>query len=170
MLKEAMNRLLERYGYLRLVQVAVTAAFIVLTSMFLLALVIPVGSDSDQTDLFPDPNLGGRKGVPVEFSEQTPDVGELAKVVRGGLFKAESQLADRPLADRTIRSILSSLTLVYVMEMGGEPVAYIDMKPDGVRQCKVGENVKDRFKVVNIDVEARSVEITIVGHKVKLSI
>ncbi|MHC4647208.1 MAG: hypothetical protein ACYTBJ_17080 [Planctomycetota bacterium] len=68
MLKEAMNRLLERYGYLRLVQVAVTAAFIVLTSMFLLALVIPVGSDSDQTDLFPDPNLGGRKGVPVEFS------------------------------------------------------------------------------------------------------
>jgi VCBS repeat-containing protein len=56
------------------------------------------------------------------------------------------------------------------MEMGGEPVAYIDMKPDGVRQCKVGENVKDRFKVVNIDVEARSVEITIVGHKVKLSI
>ncbi|MHC4647207.1 MAG: hypothetical protein ACYTBJ_17075 [Planctomycetota bacterium] len=91
-------------------------------------------------------------------------------MVRGGLFKAESQLADRPLADRTIRSILSSLTLVYVMEMGGEPVAYIDMKPDGVRQCKVGENVKDRFKVVNIDVEARSVEITIVGHKVKLSI
>ena len=54
------------------------------------------------------------------------------------------------------------------MEMNGEPVAYVHIKGTGLKKCKVGDSVSDLFTVLNID--KRSIEITIIDHKVTLSL
>jgi len=169
MLKERITRILERYGYWRLAQVAITAAFVVLTSLFVLALVVPVRLDSRPTDFLPGASVATAQSVPEILQVKTPDLRELSRVVRPGLFKAETALGDRPRADGTIKNIMSQLTLVCVMEMRGEPVAYVDIRGGDMKQCKVGQSVRDLFTVVSIDVETQSIEVTIVGHKVRLS-
>ncbi len=167
--KGRISKILEGYGYWRLAQVATTAAFVVLTSLFVLALVVPVRLDSDPAALLPGASVVSAHGVPEVLQMKTPDLRELARVVRPGLFKAETPLGDRPRADSTVKRIMSQLTLVCVMEMRGEPVAYVDIKGGDMKQCKVGQSVGDLFTVVSIDVETQSVEVTIVGHKVRLS-
>jgi hypothetical protein len=72
------------------------------------------------------------------------------------------------MADKTIERIKSQLKLKCIMEIRGEPVAYINIKGASLKKCKVGDSVSDLFTVLNIN--KHSVEISIVDHKVTLNL
>ena len=92
----------------------------------------------------------------------------MTNLIRPGLFKASTGVVGRPMAEATIERIKSQLKLRCIMEMKGEPTAYINIKAIGLKRCGVGDNVGDIFTVV--DIGKRNVVITIVGHKVTLSL
>jgi hypothetical protein len=121
---------------------------------------------------------GTRVGGPVANTVTTadlskleePESGEFRKVteiVRPGLFKSETPLSDKPMADKTIEKIRSQLKLQCIMDLHGEPVAYVRIKGEGMKRCKIGESVIDLFTV--LDIHEKSILISIVGHKTILS-
>ncbi|HEX3006985.1 MAG TPA: hypothetical protein VHO90_05155 [Bacteroidales bacterium] len=94
---------------------------------------------------------------------------EISSIVkRKGLFKPSTPLSDKPIADSTIEKIKSQLQLQCIMALNNEPIAYINITGVGLRKCKVGENFQDLFTVVGIN--TNSVDVTIIGHKVTLSL
>jgi hypothetical protein len=90
------------------------------------------------------------------------------KFIRSGLFKSEATLSDKPMADKTIERIRSQLKLQCIMELNGELVAYVSIKGVGLKKCKIGDSINDLFTVLNIN--NKSIEITIVGHREILSL
>jgi hypothetical protein len=91
-------------------------------------------------------------------------------IYRAGLFKASSGLQDKPLADKTIERIKSQLKLQCVMKMNGQPVAYVNIQGVGLKKCCIGDNVNDLFTVLDIDEQNKTVEISIINHKITLHI
>lgn len=92
----------------------------------------------------------------------------LGKVMRQGLFKPATPQRDKPMADQTIERIRSSLKLQCIIEMAGQPVAYVHVKDSGLKKCRVGECVNDLFTVLSIG--ERSVEISILDHRTVLEL
>ena len=91
--------------------------------------------------------------------------------IRSGLFKPETQINDKPLADKTIQAIKSRLTLFCIMDdNAGKPVAFVKIQGEGLKECYVGDTVNDMFTVLSIDKEKNSIKISIVDHEVKLAI
>ena len=96
------------------------------------------------------------------------DVDAVLSVFRPGVFRSAAPLQDKPLADRTIEKIRSQLTLQCIMQMNGQPVAYIHIKDAGLKCCVVGEAVGDLFTVLQI--RDKSVDVSILEHRVTLSL
>jgi hypothetical protein len=96
------------------------------------------------------------------------DADEVLAVIRRGMFRSASPVRSTPMADRTIERIRSQLTLQCILNIGGERVAYIDIKGVGLKPCKIGDSVQDLFKVLNIN--ERSIDLSIVDHRTTLSL
>lgn len=116
----------------------------------------PIGAAVAGASSF-DPNRGG-----------SVDQTAILSAMRRGLFKSASPTRDRPIADKTIERIQSQLLLGCVLEMEGESVAYIRVKDLGLKRCKVGDSVADLFTV--LDIREKSVVISIIDHRVTLSL
>jgi hypothetical protein len=168
MLKEQINRLVSRYGVWRSIHIVMAAGIITLIGVLVLELVIPVRLDSDTSDASYNMNRVNTNYVPEVLQPKPAEFQKLTKIMRPGLFKSATSLHDKPMADKTIERIRSQLNLRCIMEMNGEPVAYINIKNSGLKKCKVGDSINDLFKVLNIN--KKSVEVTIVDHKVTLSL
>jgi len=97
-----------------------------------------------------------------------PDVLSTTYVVRSNLFRSSRSLQDKPMADKTIERIRSQLRLQCILQIDGEPIAYVNVKNMGIKKCRVGESVADLFTVLNI--YPKSIEISIVDHRVTLSL
>jgi hypothetical protein len=164
MVTKVLNELISRYGPWRLAQCGLITLAAGLVVVLVLELVIPVRLNTNPVAVGPDT---GTRGVSEIQQPTLRDFQELTKVFRRGLFKAATPLGDRPLADRTIEKIRSKLTLKSILTIEGEPVAYIHVKGAKLRPCKVGDSVGELFTVLNI--AKRSVEVSIVGHKVTLT-
>lgn len=134
--------------------------------MLLLELVVPIRLDTNPMGIAIDPNVAGFGHVSEVLRPQVAGIQELTKVFRPGLFKASTTLGDRPLAEKTIERIRSQLSLKGILPMKGELVAYIDVKGQGLKKCRIGDTVGDIFTVLSIN--KNSVEISIIGHKVVL--
>ena len=167
MVTKLLNELTNRYGPWRLVQYGLAALAAGLVVVLVLELLIPVGLGSNTVAVGPDNGETGDRGVSEIPQPTTRDFQELTKVFRRGLFKAATPLSDKPLADRTIERIRSKLALKSILPIKGELVAYVHVEGAGLRPCKVGDSVGELFTVLSIG--KRSVEISIVGHKVSLS-
>ena len=89
---------------------------------------------------------------------------------RSGLFKPSDGVRDRPIADKTIERITSQLKLQCIMEINGEMTAYISIEGLGLKKCCIGEKVGDIFTVVKIDKKNKCADVSIIGHKVRLSL
>ena len=120
----------------------------------------------------------GLAGIPAGGTVTTADLSKLGKpepdqlrkvteIIRPGLFKSETPLSDKPMADKTVERIRSQLELRCIMELNGEPVAYVRIKGKGLKKCGIGETVLDLFTV--LDIGEKSILISIVGHKIILS-
>lgn len=146
---------------------AVEAGILLLAGALLLQLLLPVrlnlGLDAnlpagelERLSLRPSPTDTPAIERPASFS------------LRPGLFKSATAIADKPMADKTVERIRSQLKLQCIMEVNGEPVAYVNIKNVGLKRCRVGESVADLFTVLNI--YPKSVEISIVDHRTTLGL
>ena len=168
MLKKQINRLVSRYGVWRSIHIVMAAGIIALIGVLVMELVIPVRLDSDKADAADNMNRVNTNHLPEILQPKLAQPQKLTKIMRPGLFKSATSLRDKPMADKTIERIRSQLRLQCIMEMNGEPVAYVNIKNAGLKKCKVGDSVNDLFKVLNIN--KKSIEVTIVDHKVTLSL
>jgi len=141
---------------------------LVLFVVFVLQLAIPVDSTSRKLPVRPGKDSQRLERLLQPLQEPAGDGDKLARVVRPGLFKASGAISDKPMADKTIERIRSQIQLQCIMQIGGERVAYINIKGVGLRKCRVGECIEGLFTVVSIN--RRSVETTIIGHKVAFTL
>ena len=70
--------------------------------------------------------------------------------------------------DTTLERIRSQLKLKCILKLSGEFVAYVNIKGEGLKQCKVGDRINDTFTVTSIG--DKQIEVTIIGHTVILSL
>ena len=168
MLKKQINRLVNRYGSWRLIHIVLAGGIITMAGVLVLELVIPIRLSSGTVGISSNTDIVATGNLSEILQPETTSFQRLAKVIRPGLFKASTPLRDKPMADKTIERIKSQLKLQCIMPIQGEPVAYINIKGSGLKRCKVGDSVNDLFIVLNIN--KKSVEITIVDHKVSLSL
>jgi len=168
MLKKQINKLVSHYGIWRLIHIVLAAGIAVLTGVFVLELVTPIQQGCEFADAAPNMSVITTDHLSEILEPKLIDFQEIAEVLRPGFFKASTQLRDQPMADKTLERIKSQLKLQCVMESNNEPVAYVNIEGTGLKKCKVGDCVNDLFTVVNIN--KNSVEITIIGHKVILSL
>ncbi|MHC4475947.1 MAG: hypothetical protein ACYTEL_09885 [Planctomycetota bacterium] len=163
-----LKRLLGRYGVWRVVNTALAAAVVTLALVFMLALFVPVRFELGRAGTSPGMNLSMANHLSEILQPQATSPSQVGKTIRPGLFKASTALRDKPMHDKTIERIKSQLRLQCIMKINGEPVAYINIENAGLMKCKEGDSVNDLFEVLSID--ERSVETTIVGHKVTLTL
>ena len=146
----------------QLLQMLLSICIIVLLILLTLEITEPIELENQTEGIF-EPNFF----KPVEASDLYAfSTGSIA--IKPGLFKPETQLSDRPIADKTIQTIKSKLTLQCIMEKDGEPVAFIKVKGEGLKECFVGDSVGDMFTVLSI--QKKSIKVSIVDHEVKLTL
>lgn len=168
MLKRRMGELVERQDRRQIGVIAMGAGIVLLTGALVLQLAVPIRLDQPA-----DAGLAGeeREASPLVSEDEPadpPDARATANFMRRGLFKSATSVGDKPMADKTIQRIRSQLKLQCIMRINNEPVAYVNVKNAGLKRCRVGESVDDLFTVLNI--HAESIEISIVGHRVTLSL
>lgn len=167
MLKKTIYRLVNRYDAWRWVQIVLVGGIIASAGTLVSKLVMPLRWNNDTANTAAINTIAANDLFKIGQPEST-GFQEVAKIIRPGLFKSETPLRDNPMADRTIERIRSQLKLVCITQLNGELVAYVDVKGEGMKQCRVGDSVGDLFTVLNI--YEKSIEITIVGHRQILSL
>jgi hypothetical protein len=166
MIKKKIIKLLKRYDILQWTQVILTGGIVISSGLLVQQLTVSPHFDSGAA-YTPIPNIvadGNLAEIVQLDSEKSLEVGQ---TIRPGLFKSENYQSDKPMADKTIERIRSQLKLQCIMDLDGEPVAYVKVKGDGMKLCRCGDTVSDLFTVLNIN--KTSVEINIVGHREFLS-
>ena len=163
MLKQRVQGTIQRIGLWRSIHLALAVCIVGLLCFAAIELLIPVSVASP--DVF-----AGRysNGTLQPEPEAIEPANELSEVFRSGFFKADAGPKDRPMADKTIERIQSQLKLRCIMELNGQPVAYINIEGVGLKKCFVGDSVSDLFTVLDISKQNKSVAISIVKHKVTL--
>ncbi len=168
MFRKRINKLVQKYGSWRLVQTALMVGIVVSAVALTLQLVMPIRFDSDAFGNFPAINTVAANDLSEVLQPEASIILTAANITRTGLFKLDTSIRDKPMADKTIEMIRSQLKLQCILELNGEPVAYVHIKGKGLRRCEVGDSVDDLFTVLSIN--EKSIEITIVGHRQILSL
>ena len=163
-----MNNILQKYGSLKLLQALLVAGIIISACVLVLEFVIPVRFGSDAFGNLSSVNTVAANNLSNVLHSETSEPPAIAKIIRSGLFKLDTSIRDKPMADKTIEMIRSQLKLQCILDLNGEPVAYVHIKDKGLRRCRVGDSVDDLFTVLGIN--EKSVEISIVGHRQTLSL
>ena len=161
-------KLIDSFGLWRMIHIILAAIAFVLVCVFVLELMTPISADLCMSETGSNINVSGDSNSLEIIQTEESEPQELIRVIRPNLFKASKGLSDKPMADKTIERIKSSLKLQCIMEMNGRAVAYINIDGVGLKQCKAGDAVENLFTVLNIN--ERSVEIAIVDHKVILEL
>jgi len=157
---------IKKYGFMKrykLILVSLTA-ILILTLITQWLMPISVETDyiniSEQEQSISQTSLPGNDILSGNKQQQ--------RFFRTGLFKSAIALQGKPLADKTIERIKSQLKLQCIMTLNGQLVAYIQIKEVGMKKCAVGDTVSDMFTVLNIDKVKKSVDLSIIDHKVTL--
>jgi len=167
MTKRYFENIISRFGIWRTVQAAMVSFSLILLTTAVSQLFFPIhsgqteGQAENASEFAPNDTISA---LPDENNDKTKET----VAYRPGMFKPATGLADKPIADKTIERIKEQLKLQCVMEMKGRPVAYINIQGAGLKKCCEGENVNDLFTVLNINKQDKSVDISIVEHKVTL--
>ena len=167
MINRFITKIIDRFGMWRTVQTALVSFSVILLTTAVSQLFVPVysgqadGRTENASEFTPNENISAL------LDENKGTVRE-SIAYRPGMFKPATGLQDKPLANKTIERIKGQLKLQCVMEMNGQPVAYINIQGIGLKKCCVGENVNDLFTVLNINKQNKSVDISIVEHKLTL--
>jgi hypothetical protein len=166
MRKGILDACLRRYGGWWLLQAGLGLAVLVLAILAGVEAALPVRADAGSAPA--DGEAMAAEDWLRELPAPEKAAGRVTAALRPGLFQSATPLADKPMADKTIAKILSQLKLRCIVQINGQPVAYINVDNGGMKRCRAGDTVADLFTVVRI--HERSVELTIVGHPVTLSL
>jgi hypothetical protein len=168
MLKRWWSAVRSPHGLSFAVQVCLVGASVILLAAAVAAVAVPVRIDSRDARIAVPTELPNSP-APTAGSEGDSEAHRrLAKVMRQGLFQPAVPQQDKPMADQTIARIRSSLKLQSIIQIAGQPVAYVNVKDLGLKRCRVGECVSDLFTVLSIG--DRFVEISILGHRTVLEL
>ena len=160
------KNIVNRFGIWRTVQAALASLSAVLFAAAVSQLFVPAHFQQD-ISYANDVSESAPESIS-SLPNESRDKAKEAIAYRPGMFKPATGLGDKPLADKTIERIKDQLKLQCVMEMNGQPIAYINIQGVGLKKCCVGENVNDLFTVLDINKQNKSVDISIVEHKVTL--
>ncbi|MHC4738941.1 MAG: hypothetical protein ACYS9Y_08575 [Planctomycetota bacterium] len=167
MIERYFEKIINHFGIWHTVQIALISFSVILLitifSQFFIS--IYTGQIDGQTENASE--FATNENISVLPDENKDKKGE-AIAYRPGMFRPATGLQDKPLANKTIERIKEQLKLQCVMEMNGQPVAYINIQGVGLKKCYVGDNVNDLFTVLDINKQNKSVGISIVEHKVTL--
>ncbi len=165
MISKFIKNIINRFGVWRTVQAILAGCAVILFTAATTRLFVPI--HVEQTDGRPE-NISGFN--PNENISGLLDENKTKETIAyyPGMFKPATGIQDKPLANRTIERIKEQLKLQCVMEMNGQVVAYISIKGVGLKKCCIGENINDLFTVLDINKQSKSVDISIVEHKVTL--
>jgi hypothetical protein len=168
MLKTRIRELVARRGPRQITRVLIATGIVLLIGALVLQLAIPVRMDLRADVGATGAEPGASAPLPPGEEADSPGPRAIADFLRHGLFKSATPVRDKPMADKTIERIRSQLKLQCIMRIKGEPVAYVSVKNMGLKKCRAGESVADLFTVLNIQKE--SIEISIIDHRVTLSL
>lgn len=166
MIRKYITIMINRFGTGRTIQIALMSFSGILLTAAVFQLFIPVRLQADS-----QANILSGSATSENISlllDKNKNENREAVLYRPGLFKPATGIQDKPIADKTIERIKDQLKLQCIMELNGQTVAYINIQGVGLKKCRTGESVNDLFTVTNISKESKSVEISIVGHKVTL--
>ena len=167
MIKRCFENIINRFGIWRAVQICLVSFSVILFATSASQIFIPVhvartdGPTKNISEFIPDKNI-------LSLLNENKDETKEAIPYRPGMFKPATGLRDKPIADKTIDRIRDQLKLQCVMEMNGRPVAYINIQGMGLKKCCIGDNINDLFTVLDINQQNKSVNISIVEHKITL--
>ena len=168
MLQKPLNRFIQRVGLWWVLQVTLGIGIVTAATVSILYMALPVHVRGEPAAVTADEDLVSGDELLERLQSPEATGNRLAKVMRPGLFKSATPLRDRPMADKTIERIRSLLKLQCIMQIRGEPVAYVNVQNSGLKKCRVGDSVEDLFTVLGI--HEKSVDITIVDHRTTLSL
>jgi len=167
MIKRYVTKIVVRFGIWRTIQVGLVSLFVVLLTTAVSQIFVPVNLQQPDSMAKNISEFTATETISTLLQENKNNKRE-AISYHPGMFKSASGLLDKPLADKTIERIKKQLKLKCVMEMNGQPVAYINILGVGLKKCSVGENVNDLFTVLDINKLNKSVDISIIEHKLTL--
>ena len=102
--KKKINRLLNKFDVWRLVQIALVGGIIALTGILVSELVIPLQSNNNTVNTSTINPIATTNLSEIVQAKST-GFQEITKIIRPGLFKSETPLRDKPMADKTIERI-----------------------------------------------------------------
>jgi hypothetical protein len=167
MISRFIKNIVNRFGIWRTVQLALVGCAVILFTAAVSQLFVPIHIERTDSQVNTLSEFVVSKNISALLDENKDKKRE-AIAYRPGMFRTATGLQDKPLANRTIKRIKDQLKLKCVMEMNDQPVAYINIQGVGLRKCCVGENVNDLFTVLDINKHNKSVDISIVDHKITL--
>lgn len=167
MISRFIKNIVSRFGVWRTVQATLAGCAVILFTAAVSRLFVPIHIERTDSQANTLSEFAASEDISALLDENKDKKRE-AIAYRPGMFRPATGLRDKPLANRTIERIKGQLKLQCVMEMNGQPVAYISIQGVGLKKCCIGENINDLFTVLDINKQNKSVEISIVEHKVTL--
>ena len=166
MVKKKIIKLIKRYDIWQWIQIILVGGIVISSGLLVQQLIVSPRFENDAV-YTPTPNIIIDDNLAEIAQIRSAGFQEVKKTIRPGLFKSENPQHGKPMADKTIERIRSQLKLQCIMDLDGEPVAYVKVKGEGMKRCRSGDIVSNLFTVLNIN--KTSIEITIVGHRELLS-
>ena len=167
MIGRFIKNIVNRFGVWRTVQAVLAGCAVILFTAAVPRLFVPIHIERTDSQANTLSEFAASEDISVLLGE-SKDKKREAIAYRPGMFRPATGLRDKPLVNRTIERIKGQLKLQCVMEMNGQPVAYINIQGVGLKKCCIGENINDLFTVLDINKQNKSVQISIVEHKVTL--
>ena len=158
-----------RYTTWRSIHVMMGIITIVLALIALIAFALPARSTVKITSASQEPASADSNHFQDLLHSQGLSNPASRVPIRSGLFKSAARMR-RAAADKTVEIIKSQLTLCSLTSLKGAPIAFVSIEGKGMRPCRIGETVTDRFKVLDIDLEQNRVDIEITGKKTTLNL
>jgi len=168
MARNQFDKIIKRFGLWRTIHITLVICVLILLCTTALRIAVPITLRNHDCKVNPisDPNVASK--LPDVLQTEIKHTNGIVNIFRTGLFEAATGLRTKPLANKTIERIKAQVKLQCVMEMDGQPVAYINIQGIGLKRCSVGDSINDLFTVLNINRQNKSVEISIIDHKVIL--
>lgn len=167
MISRFIKNIVNRFGVWRTVQAALAGCTVILFTAAVLRLFVPIHIERIDSQANTLSEFAASENISA-LLDKNKDKKREAIAYRPGMFRPATGLQDKPLANRTIERIKGQLKLQCVMEMNGQPVVYINIQGVGLKKCCVGDNINDLFTVLNINKQNKSVDISIIDHKITL--
>lgn len=169
MIRKYLKNLVNRFGLIRMIHVILVLGILILIITIIVQLFVPINLQQSDNQA----NTISESVIPETISsllDKSKDKKSQTIAYRPGMFKSATGLQDKPLANKTIEKIRDQLKLQCVMEMNGRPVAYINVQGVGLKKCGIGDSINDLFTVLDINKQNKSVDISIVDHKITLQL